>query len=306
MDQEGIGRLPLEICQAIWEECLPVPATSSELYFYNRDDFGPTQASAGDDKPGGYARFKVVIEYPVVLHVCHEAREYAWKSHGISFQQFPRRERHIRGRPAISHVLMPCRPYLPETDVFVYSEDNISDLWEVSDRQLNDPTGVFRGIRHFALGSWQLVHIHAFRHWLGLLGTLPALRNVSIIFGYYWGFQPESRKGRDMCEFRHFNLAPFTEETAWMHPDCENQYDPEAPEFNEIKVRDVLAQLKEQLSTTEILDMDNAPRNEKLGGWLFGFSAERMFSNAVEFRRASRRYEQHDGHLPVTVYECSA
>lgn len=291
MNQTGLSRLPLEIRQAIWEECLPDPITSSELYFYNRDDFRPNEASASDDKPGVHAKFKVVVHYPVVLHVCHEAREYAWKSHGISFQQFPRRERHIRGRPPFSHVLMPCRPYRPETDVFVYSEDNISDLWEIPNRQRNDPTNVFRGVRHFALGSWHVKDIDTFRFWLTFLCTLPALRHVSIIFKHYWGFPDTSQDG---CEFRHFALAPFTEETALLHPILDRAHDPES---RALRVTVILKELKEELSMIgpELVAKGDAPWNEESGGWLFNFSAERMVADPVESGRAVRRFKTYNG-----------
>lgn len=288
VDETGLSRLPLEVRQAIWKECLPDPATSPELYFYNRDDFGPNEPSASDDKPGGYAKFKVVIDYPVILQVCHESREYAWKNHGISFQQFPRRGRHIRGTSPSRHVLMPCRPYRSETDVFVYSEDNISDLWEISDRQRNDPTGVFRGIRHLALGSWHFMDRHAYRFWLSLLCTLPALRHVSIIFGHYWGFLDSTSWLNELCEFRHFTLAPFTEKTAWMHPKFEEFEDLEYPA---VKVTDCLRALKDELSTYDVVDEDNAPWNKESGGWLFSLSAEKMVADPIESSRAWRRFK---------------
>lgn len=178
---------------------------------------------------------------------------------------------------------MPCRSYCPETDVFVYSEDNISDLWDVSDRQRNDPTGVFRDIRHLALGSWHLLDRHAYRFWFSFLCTLPALRQVSIIFGHYWGFLESTSCFNELSDFRHFTLTPFTEDTAWLHPDFE---DLEDPEFPMVKVMDRLLEIKDELSTSEVVDEDNAPWNKESGEWLFSFSAKKMVADAIESSRA--------------------
>ncbi|ROV88558.1 hypothetical protein VMCG_10375 [Cytospora schulzeri] len=247
IDQPGLGRLPLEIRRAIWKECLPEPATSPELYFYNRDDFGPDQVSTGNGAPGSHVRFKVVIDYPVILHVCHESRD----------------------------------------------EDNISDLWGIFDRQRNDPTGVFKQIRHLALGSWHFLDRHAYRFWFELLCTLHALRHVSIIFGSYWGFlEAASRYHNEMCEFRHFTLAPFTEEVAWMHPDFEALDD---TEFAPLRVTDLIVDLEDALSTNEVVDEDYAPWNKDPGRWLFGFSAKKMVADPIESSPGLERFNSRDG-----------
>ncbi|KUI64847.1 hypothetical protein VM1G_00103 [Cytospora mali] len=276
MDQLGLFRLPLEIREAIWKECLPDPASSPGIYFYNRAHFGPDQASAKDSEPGGYARFRVVIDYPVILHVCHESREYAWTTHGISFQQFPRKAGPLRVWAPYSHVLKPCRPYRPETDVFFYSEDNISDLWEVSDRRRNDPIGVFGSIRYFALGTWHFMDELAIEFWLKFMCTLPCLRNVSLVFGYHWGFFGVSD---DKLEFRHFSLVPFVKETAWVYPGFEE--DIQDLELAPVRVTNFLEELKYILSAMEVMDKTHAPWDEESDMWLFSFSAETMVDNSI-------------------------
>lgn len=278
----GFGKLPLELRQAIWEKCLPDPRSSPEIYFYNRDDFGHEQACASDNGPGGHARLKVVIDFPVILHVCYESRDFALRKHGVSFQLFPQRPVHLRGRAPSSYVLMPCRPYRPETDVFLITEDNMGDLWETSDRQRNDPHRVFGSIRHLAFGSWHMINRDAIDFWLRFLCTLPRLRHVSIVFGYYWGLMglDDSFEVEDFRDSRHSTLAPFTEETAGLHPEISEEMIEDIPELTPVVVPDFIARLNNRLSMIEVLDDVNAPWDKDSGRWLFSIGAQKMVAES--------------------------
>lgn len=265
--------LPLELREIIWEAC--IEPTSQEIYFYNDEDFGPEPPCVSDDRPGGLARFKVVIDYPVILHVCRESRQLAWKRHRISFQRFPQTSVYGYGGQNDRYALLPCRSYRPETDIFLITADDISLLWERSFRECNDPGRVFWSIRHLALGSWQLMDRDVIEFWQSFLCTLPALRHVSVIFGHFWGLECSS--GRyGWHKFRHFNLIPLTEEVAGLYPDSTEEMVEDIPELAPRVVRDFIEELDGQLSTAEVLDEDNAPWDKESGRWLFRFGAKKM------------------------------
>lgn len=219
-DEQGINKLPLEIRRLIWNECLPDPISSPEIYFFSHADFGASQPLVSDNRPGQRARLKVVIEFPVILHLCHESRRFTLESHGISCQWFPRQiNQPLDQTPRVeSYKLMPCRPYRPETDVFLITETDISDLWWESGRRIHDPNLVFHSIQRIAMGSWHFVDGAAIENSIDFLVSLPSLQQALIIFGYYWGFNGESMPD-DFRRFRHLALVPFTEDTAVMHPE---------------------------------------------------------------------------------------
>ncbi|KAK2604604.1 hypothetical protein N8I77_007517 [Diaporthe amygdali] len=273
---EGIYRLPLELRQAIWRECLPDPATS-EVYFYNRSHFGPESTASTGDGPGSLARFKVVVDYPVILHVCHESRHFALKS-GISFQWF-RRRLLLRSSTEIaaqsSHALLPCRQYRPETDIFFLTEDVLGDMLEVDERQRNDPAGIFQSIRHLAFGSWHLTDDVAIDFWQAdFLCTLPSLRLVSVVFDHYWGLEA-SAGVKEFQTFHHFRLAPYTCDTAMICPGSEEDGLDFIPELGLRNVPDFIKHLNERLASIDPHE-DNAPWSTKSDRWLFRFFAKKF------------------------------
>lgn len=58
-----------------------------------------------------------------------------------------------------------------------------------------------------------------------------------------------------------------------------------------VKVTDRLLEIKDELSTSEVVDEDNAPWNKESGEWLFSFSAKKMVADAIESSRALDRLE---------------
>lgn len=272
---EGMQKLPLELREAVWKECLPDPATS-EVYFYDRSHFGPDSTTDKDDKPGSLARFKVVVDYPVILHVSHESRCFALRS-GISFQWF-RRQLLRPSTEAVAqsnHVLLPCRQYRPETDIFFLTEDVLGDMLEVDERQRNDPAGVFQSIRHLAIGSWHLTDDVAIDFWQAdFLCTLPSLRLVSVVFDHYWGLDA-SKDVDEFKTFRHSRLAPYTCDTAMICPGSEEEGLDFIPELGQRIVPDFIKDLNDRLSSVEPHE-DNAPWNAKMDGWLFRFFAKKF------------------------------
>lgn len=282
MAQRGMSKLPLEIRQAIWTECLPDPTSSPEIYFYNRGDFGPEPLPASDDGTGREARLKVVIQYPVILHVCHESRHFALKSHRISFQWFQRQVTPLRGQPSFTHKLMPCRPYLPETDIFLITETDISDLWDEADRRRNDPNSVFRSIQHLALGSWHLMDEHTIEFWIDFMLTLPSLRRTLVIFGNYWGFNASSSCiGDEFRQFRHFSLVPFTEETAVLHPEFSEEMLDDL-ELAPVKVANLMFGLNYLLAAELPHDVDLPTRDDTPERRLVDFDAVKMVTAPPE------------------------
>ncbi|KAK7703898.1 hypothetical protein SLS64_008844 [Diaporthe eres] len=272
---EGMQKLPLELREAIWRECLPDPATS-EVYFYDRSHFGPDSTIGRDDKPGSLAIFKVVVDYPVILHVSHESRRFALRS-GISFQWF-RRQLLRPSTEAVAqsnHVLLPCRQYRPETDIFFLTEDLLGDMLEVDERQRNDPAGVFQSIRHLAIGSWHLTDDVAIDFWQAdFLCTLPSLRLVSVVFDHYWGLDA-SKDVDEFKTFRHFRLAPYTCDTAMICPGSEEEQLDFIPELGLRIVPDFIKDLNDRLSSVEPHE-DNASWSAKMDGWLFRFFAKKF------------------------------
>ncbi|KAL1870695.1 hypothetical protein Daus18300_005015 [Diaporthe australafricana] len=275
---EGIRQLPLELREAVWKECLPDPA-ASEVYFYDRSHFGPETVTSTRDAPGSLARFKVVVEYPAILHVCHESRQFALRS-GVSFQWFRRRillqpPAFIGAATESTHVLLPCRRYRPETDTFFLTEDVLGDMLDVDDRQHNDPTGVFQSIRHLALGSWHLTDDVAIEFWQAdFLCTLPSLRLVSVVFDHYWGLDASARV-EEFTTFRHFRLAPFLRETAMICPGSEEEGLEFIPELGLRHVPEFIEELNDQLGTVD-RDVHHAAWNERLDGWSFRFFAKKL------------------------------
>lgn len=272
---EGMLKLPLELREAIWKECLPDPA-NQEVYFYDRSHFGPDSITGRADKPGSLARFKVVIDYPVVLHISHESRCFALRS-GISFQWF--RRRLLRPSSEVvtqsTHVLLPCRQYRPETDIFFLAEDVLGDMLEVDDRRRNDPVGIFQSIRHLALGSWHLTDDVAIEFWQAdFLCTLHSLRLVSVVFDHYWGLGA-SKDVEEFKTFRHFRLAPYTCDTAMICPGSEEEGLDFIPELGVRIVPEFIQDLNDRLPSIE-RNEDEAPWNAKLGGWSFRFFAKKF------------------------------
>lgn len=269
---EGFHKLPLELREAVWKECLPDPA-APEVYFYNRGDFGPdsTAGRAGDSSRT--SRFKVVVDYPVILHVNHESRCFALKS-GFSFQWF-RNQLPRLSSEAVEHVLLPCRQYRPETDIFFLGEDLLGDMLNVEDRQRNDPAGVFPSIRHLAIGSWHLTDDVAIDFWQAdFLCTLPSLRLVSVVFDHYWSLDA-SKDVKEFRRFRHFRLVPYTHETAMICPGSEEDGLDFIPELGLRIVPEFIQHLNDQLSLIEEHE-DNAPWSAKMDGWLFRFFAKKF------------------------------
>ncbi|KAI3391047.1 hypothetical protein diail_8075 [Diaporthe ilicicola] len=273
---EGIGKLPLELREAVWKECLPDPAIS-EIYFYDRSHFEPESTTGRGDGPGSIARFKVVVEYPVILHVCHESRQFALRS-GVSFQWFRRRlllRSATETAAQSNHVLLPCRQYRPDTDIFFLTEDVLGDMLEVDERRHNDPTGVFQSIRHLALGSWHLTDDVAIEFWQAdFLCTLPSLRLVSVVFDHYWGLEA-SASVEEFQTFRHFRLAPYTRETAMICPGSEEEGLDFIPELGLRNVPEFIKDLNDRLSLIEPNE-EYAPWNASLCGWLFRFFAKKF------------------------------
>lgn len=274
---EGIPKLPLELREAIWKECLPDPAIS-EVYFYDRSHFGPDSTTGRGDTSGSLARFKVVVDYPAVLHVNHESRCFALRS-GFSFQWFRRRltrsSTEVAAQPGTTHVLLPCRQYRPETDVFFLTEDVLGDMLELDERRLNDPAGVFQGIRHLAIGSWHLTDDVAIDFWQAdFLCTLPSLRLVSIVFDHYWGLDA-SNDVDEFKTFRHFRLAPYACDTAMICPGSEEEGLDFIPELGLRVVPDFIRDLNDRLSSIEPHE-HRAPWSARLGGWLFRFFAKKF------------------------------
>lgn len=272
---EGIHKFPLELREAIWKDCLPDPATS-EVYFYDRSHFGPDSTEGREDGPGSVARFKVVVEYPVILHVNHESRCFATRS-GISFQWF-RRRLHPSATEAVAQpnsVLLPCRQYRPETDIFFLTEDVLGDMLEVDERRHNDPAGVFQSIRHLAIGSWHLTDDVAIDFWQAdFMCTLPSLRLVSVVFDHYWGLDA-SKDVKEFETFRHFRLAPYTHETAMICPGSEEEGLDFIPELGLRIVPEFIQDLNNRLPPIDPLE-DNVPWNARLDGWLFRFFAKKF------------------------------
>lgn len=273
---EGMRNLPLELREAVWKECLPDPA-SSEVYFYDRSHFGPDSTTGKGDQIGSLARFKVVVDYPVIMHVSHESRCFALKS-GISFQWFRRRLLPPSTGAAVAqstHVLLPCRQYRPETDVFFLTEDVLGDMLEVDERRRNDPAGVFQSIRHLAVGSWHLTDDVAIEFWQAdFLCTLPSLRLVSVVFDHYWGLDA-SKDVDEFKTFRHFRLAPYTSTTAMICPGSDEEGLDFIPELGLRIVPEFIQHLNDQLPSIEPHE-DRVPWNAKLGGWLFRFFAKKF------------------------------
>lgn len=272
---EGIHKLPLELREAIWNECLPGPA-ASEVYFYDRSHFGPDSKLGRDDRPASLARFKVVVDYPVILHVSHESRCFALRS-GFSYQWFRRRLHHSPTEAAAksNHVLLPCRQYRPETDIFFLTEDVLGDMLDVEERQRNDPAGVFKSIRHLAIGSWHLTDDVAIDFWQAdFLCTLPSLRLVSIVFDHYWGLDA-SKDVQEFRNFRHFRLGPYTCNTAMICPGSEEEGLDFIPELGVRVVPEFIKHLNDQLSSIEPQEA-NAPWNARVDGWLFRFFAKKL------------------------------
>lgn len=270
---EGMLKLPLELREAIWKECLPDPATS-EVYFYDHDHFGPYSTGGRADGRGSIARLKVVVDYPVVLHVSHESRRFALRS-GISFQWFRRRLLRPSPEGRSTHVLLPCRQYRPETDIFFLTEDILDDMLEVDDRRRNDPHGVFQSIRHLAIGSWHLTDDVAIDFWQAdFLCTLPSLRLVSVVFDHYWGLDA-SKDVKEFKTFRHFRLAPYTCGTAMICPGSEEEGLDFIPELGLRVVPEFIQDLNDRLPSIGPHE-DEAPWNAKLGGWLFRFFAKKL------------------------------
>lgn len=275
---EGIRKLPLELREAIWKECLPDPATS-EVYFYNRSHFGPELGTTTADGPGSLARFKVVVKYPVILHACHESRQFALRS-GVSFQWFRRRlllqaSAATETATGSTHVLLPCRQYRPETDVFFLTEDVLGDMLEADERQHNDPTGVFQSIRHLALGSWHLTDDVAIEFWQAdFLCNLPSLRLVSVVFDHYWGLDA-SEGVEEFKTFGHFRLDHFTRDTAMICPGSEEQGLDFIPELGLRNVPEFMKELNHQLASLDP-DGHHAAWNARLDGWSFRFFAKKL------------------------------
>ena len=268
---EGFHKLPLELREAVWKECLPDPA-ASEVYFYDHSHFGPDSTTGEYDGSLSMARFKVIVEYPVILHVNHESRCFALRN-GFSFQPF--RQRLPRSSSdTVEHVLLPCRQYRPETDIFFLGEDLLGDMLDVDERQRNDPTGVFQSIRHLAIGSWHLTDDVAIDFWQAdFLCTLPSLRLVSIVFDHYWGLDA-SKDVKEFKNFRHFRLVPYTHETAMICPGSEEGLDL-IPELGLRIVPDFIQHLNDQLSSIEPNE-DNAPWSAKMDAWLFRFFPKKL------------------------------
>lgn len=272
---EGIHKLPLEIREAVWKECLPDPSTS-EVYFYDRSHFGPEPPTGRHDRSFSFARFKVVVDYPVILHVNHESRCFALRN-GFSFQWFRRRllRPTLEPMPQSNLVLLPCRQYHPETDIFFLTEDVLGDMLNIEERQRNDPTGVFQSIRHLAIGSWHLTDDVAIDFWQAdFMCTLPSLRLVSIVFDHYWGLDA-SKHVKEFLNFRHFRLAPYPHETAMICPGSEEEGLDLIPELGLRIVPEFIQHLNDQLSLIEPHEND-APWSTKMDGWLFRFFAKKF------------------------------
>jgi hypothetical protein len=269
---EGFHKLPLELREAVWKECLPDPV-SSEVYFYDHSHFGPNPTTGEYDGSLSMPRFRVIVEYPVILHVNHESRCFALRK-GFSFQPF--RQRLPRSSSdTVEHVLLPCRQYRPETDIFFLGEDLLGDMLDVDERQRNDPAGVFQSIRHLAIGSWHLTDDVAIDFWQAdFLCTLPSLRLVSIVFDHYWGLDA-SKDVEEFKNFRHFRLVPYTHETAMICPGSEEEGLDLIPELGLRIVPDFIQHLNDQLSSIEPNE-DNAPWSAKRGAWLFRFFPKKL------------------------------
>lgn len=269
---KGLHKLPLELREAVWKECLPDSA-APEVYFYNRGDFGPDSTAGRDGDSSRTARFKVVVDCPVILHVNHESRCFALKR-GFSFQWFRNRLPRVSSE-AVDHVLLPCRQYCPETDIFFLGEDLLGDMLNVEDRHRNDPAGIFRSIRHLALGSWHLTDDVAIDFWQAdFLCTLPSLRLVSVVFDHYWSLDA-SKDVKEFKNFRHFRLAPYTHETAMICPGSEEDGLDSIPELGLRMVPEFVQHLNEQLYLIEPHE-DNAPWSANMDGWLFRFFAKKF------------------------------
>lgn len=269
---EGLHKLPLELREAVWEECLPDPA-APEVYFYNHSDFGPGSTTGRDDGSWSMARFKVVVDYPIILHVNHESRCFALRS-GFSFQWFRDRLPRVTTE-VVGHVLLPCRQYRPETDIFFIGEDLLGDMLDVEDRQRKDPTGVFQSIRHLAIGSWHLTDDVAIEFWQAdFLCTLPSLRLVSVVFDHYWSLDA-SKDVEEFKRFRHFRLVSYTHQTAMICPGSEEEGLELIPELGLRIVPEFIQHLNHQLSLIEPHE-DNAPWRANMAGWLFRFFAKKF------------------------------
>ncbi|POS69546.1 hypothetical protein DHEL01_v212062 [Diaporthe helianthi] len=270
---EGFHRLPLELREAVWKECLPDQA-ATEVYFYNHSDFiRPSSTTVRGDGPWRTARFKVVVDYPEILHVNHESRCFALKS-GFSFQWF--RTQLLRVSSEVEeHVLLPCRQYRPETDIFFLGEDFLADMLSVEDRLRSDPAGVFQSVRHLAIGSWHLTDDVAIDFWQAdFLCTLPSLRLVSVVFDHYWSLEA-SKDVDEFKKFRHFRLAPYTHETAMICPGSEELGLDLIPELGLRVVSEFIQHLNDQLSMVEPQE-DHVPWSARMDGWLFRFFAKKF------------------------------
>jgi hypothetical protein len=265
--------LPLELRQAVWKECLPDP-TAPEVYFYDHNDFMPRSVTGNKaDGPWGVARLKVVVEYPIILHVNHESRCFALRS-GFSFRWFRKRLPRSSSE-VVEYVLLPCRNYRPETDIFFLGEDIFGHMVDVDERQRNDPTCVFQSIRHLAIGLWHMMDDVAIEFWqANFLCTLPSLRLVSIVFDHYWGLDA-SKDVKEVKDFRHFRLIPYTDETAMICPGSDEEGLDFIPELGLSIVPDFIQHLNEQLSSIEPQE-DGAPWSAKIDGWCFRFFAKKF------------------------------
>lgn len=167
-----LSDLPLELRQAIWEECL------------RHDDEGEVYVFRPHCVLGSYWRMDpnptVSLKIPAVLHLCSEARRYAEKR-----LRFRHSQTTCKGSGA--WVSMPERSYCPEKDVFYVPARYFRALSQVLDSEAtnhgDNSIPFYANITRLALEAandspntdeWDILQHH--------MTKMPCLKKVYFVF----------------------------------------------------------------------------------------------------------------------------
>ncbi|KAK6072062.1 hypothetical protein SCUP515_07621 [Seiridium cupressi] len=178
--------LPCELKAMIWDESMPDNISEVCILLHQADCTGQSGTQF-------YGTLTVDTAFPVIMHVCNEARHYAMK--------------HTRFRysPA-ARIMVPFRLFQPELDVlYIEAIHNSASMRAIQDMSLS---GI---VQHVALNCWKPLCVATPLRpssAMSVFSSFPMVKTLSIVLPSSEGV-PSRRKLYPLTPTRRFRLEQF-------------------------------------------------------------------------------------------------